>query len=162
MRKIITQPWFKSKIVKDRAGLDDESSMFSFLDYSSYSIPTIEINKVLKFVDDAKRIETKNELVDNYLKCYHDNYVVGLTVKLLIVHAVINKILKSRKFESLIIGADSPPMNNIVCNLAKHYKISTYSIPQVFLKFPKISTMLPNASKILVSGDRVKKEFIKY
>ena len=28
MRKIITQPWFKSKIVKDRAGLDDESSMF--------------------------------------------------------------------------------------------------------------------------------------
>jgi hypothetical protein len=161
IKKIVAHQWFKSRIIKDRAGLDDDGSMFSFLDYKSYSIPSIEINKVLKFVGDAKKIESKNKLVDNYLKHYDDNYVVGLTVKLLIVHANINKILKIKKFESIIIGADSPPMNNVVCNIAKHYKISTYSIPQVFLKFPKISTMLPNASKILVSGDRVKKEFVR-
>ena len=161
IKKIVAHKWFKSRIIKDRAGLDDDGSMFSFLDYESYSVPSIEINKVLKFVGDAKKIESKNKLVDNYLKCYDDNYVVALTLKLLIVHANINKILKIKKFESIIIGADSPPINNVVCNIAKHYKISTYSIPQVFLKFPKISIMLPNASKILVSGDRVKKEFIR-
>jgi len=159
IRNIVTKPSIKSILVNDLTGLEEE---IPFLDFRTDSIPSLEINKILKFVSEAKMIKSDDIIIRYYLKYFHDNYVVNLLVKLLIIHAVIDNILKNIPFQSLMIAADSPPFNNVVCNIANNNKIPTYSIPQVFIKFPKISIMLPNASKILVSGERVKNEFVRF
>lgn len=155
IRKIITNPNVKSKLINDL-------NEYDLFELQSYSVPSIEILKVLKFVNDAKNVESDDIIIKSYLKYFNDNYIVNLLTKLLIVHATIKHILNKKQFQSLMIAADSSPFNNIVCNIANHNNIPTFSIPQVFIKFPKIAIKLPNASKILVSGKRVKDEFIKF
>ena len=157
IQKIVKRPKIKSLLTKDLTDLED----ISFLKIRSYSIPGIEIKRILKFVDKALSNNSEDIVLRNYLNCFNDNYIVSKILQLLVTHALIQVIFNKMKFHSLVVAADSPPFNNVVCNIANHKKIPTFSIPQVYIKFQKIGAILPNASKIFVSGEHVKNEFVR-
>ena len=157
IQKIVRKPKIKSLLTRDLADLEE----IPFLKIHSYSIPGIEIKRILKFTDRALSNNTEDIVIKNYLNCFNDNYIVGKALQLLVTHALVQVVFNKMKFRSLLVAADSAPFNNVACNVADYRKIPTYSIPQVYIKFQKIGTVLPNASKIFVSGEHVKKEFVR-
>ncbi|MBS3926351.1 MAG: CDP-glycerol glycerophosphotransferase family protein [Nitrosarchaeum sp.] len=152
---IINKSRIKPVLLKDLTGFDDP------LNFTINNIPNVEVKKVIRFINRSRKIQSDDEILKNYLKYFNDVYVVNWTIQFLLTHSLIKTLIDKIQFNSFMIAADASPFNNIVCNIATSKKIPTFSIPQVYIKFQKITTILPSATTIFVSGEGVKNEFVR-
>jgi len=168
IRKFVTRPKIKSRLV-EFFELDEEVGGFgsirlnlgSTVAFDFERFPKSDAKLVLDFLTDVEQLKSDDSVLKSYFKLFRDRNIISYLTRIIITSGIIESIFSKFNFKSVFVAADASPLNNVVCAVCKSHNIPTFSIPQLFLKIPKFAPILPTASKIIVSGERVKNEFTR-
>jgi len=115
-------------------------------------------NLIQEFFNRLINIKTTDVVLSAYLKFVKNDRIIYDLARVLSTVVIVNEILENSNFKSLVIQADGASENDIVCSIAKEYNIHTYSFPPIRTGIVPTYRVLYNAEKLLVSGNRLKRE----
>jgi len=114
-------------------------------------------SKYKRLINDVKRFFHTDLVIESYLHCFKNDRIVRDMSRTLSTIIVIRQILEKFNFKSILVATDGDPSNDIVCSTARDFNIQTYTILPELNRFQPIFSVLYNASKLLVSGSRLKR-----
>jgi hypothetical protein len=99
---------------------------------------------------------------EDVLQCYvprlKNDVIVRSMAWSLAVIEIVRAIFDNYRFKSVLVDADGVSENDIVCSISKAMSIPSYSILPAMTEGNPIYRVLYNASKLLLSGPRLKEE----
>lgn len=103
----------------------------------------------------------KSNVLKAYLMYFSNDYIVTNIARVIATIAILRRLFEKFKFKSILIGADGISENDLVCSIARTYRIPTYSIPPGIIGHYPIFGVLYNADTLLIPGPRLKHELMR-
>lgn len=97
----------------------------------------------------------------SYFKYFQNDRIAIDIARELAVIAITSFIFERFALKSILVATDGIMETYVACNTAKNYTVSSYSIPSGMTELNPIYGILNDASQLLLSGPRLKKDLIE-
>ncbi|CAE6486958.1 CDP-glycerol glycerophosphotransferase family protein [Candidatus Nitrosotenuis uzonensis] len=138
----------------------------NLIDVINRLTPIILENKselILEFLNSAKKIRCKRIVVNSYIKIIKNDPIARFVALVISKILVIDLLIKKSELKSIFVALDPSPDMDLVCAVAKKYKIKTYSFPTTpAIKPIAFMADMYNAENILVDGSKTKEIIRQY
>ena len=114
---------------------------------------------IQKFFKNIQHLCNDSDIVlSSFMKYFKNDRTIRDLTDILGAIEILIMIFENYSFKSIIVGKDGYLFNDLVCNVAKTYGISTYSIPPGMTEYAPLYGELYSAEKLLLSGTRLQQE----
>ena len=108
-----------------------------------------------------KKRKNSDIILTHYFTHFKNNITIRNVSRILATILVVETIFKKLKFKTIMIAADGSPNNDLVCEIAKKYKIPTFFTIPANTEDNPLCGFMYNASKLLLSGNNMKDELLR-